>query len=203
MVAQRKRRHRWIKRTNTHRPAMWAQNLSERQYHKTRYIYVYTQQKIAFCNFTMCLSTWIVQMWKKTQKHSETKAEKSHLTNNYSSIMAVCKCFDGFMYSNDVFSLFVCLCNFLRVFFSVRLPLFLLPPSLLLLLVVCRQYVCMPSQRNHEIDTLKHIGSSDEPERAQMMIKWIRRECDALRCYVMLFCECVLGQVKLTLIVYA
>lgn len=64
--------------------------------------------------------------------------------------------------------------------------------------------MCMPSQRNHEIDTLKHIESSDEPGRTnddQMDLKGMR--CAAPRCYVMFYFLCVLGQVKLTLIVYA
>lgn len=54
---------------------------------------------------------------KNNTKTLRNKSRKKPPYNNYSGIMAVCKCFDGFMYSNVVFSLFVCLCNFLRVFF--------------------------------------------------------------------------------------
>lgn len=61
---------------------------------------------------------------KNNTKTLRNKSRKKPPYNNYSSIMAVCKCFDGFMYSNVVFSLFVCLCNFLRVFFYSFVSIF-------------------------------------------------------------------------------
>lgn len=87
-------------------------------------------------------------MWKK---NTTKQKQKKPPYNNYGSIMAVCKCFDGFMYSNVVFSLFVCLCNLLRVFFSVRLPVVFVAAAAAGSLQAC----CIPSQRNHGIDTFK------------------------------------------------
>lgn len=67
------------------------------------------------------------------------------------------------------------------------------------------QAIFVPSQRNHEIDTLKHIESisSDEPVRTNDDQMRFEGNAHDVLCYDIASLCFVLGQVKLTLIVYA
>lgn len=103
MVAQRKRRRRWIKRSSTGDVgsefigATIPQNAIHMYAHNKRLRFVILQ-----CVWIHGLCKCGGQEKKKQQKTPRNKSRKKPPYNNHGTIMALCKCFDGFMYSNSL-----------------------------------------------------------------------------------------------------
>lgn len=161
---------------------MWAQNLSEQQYHKAWYTPDNKRLRfVILLNLNKILCKCKIRMKKKTQSRNTT------FNNNNKGSMQMLRWVHVHSMYIFPFLLPVILCFFSVCFFFIHCCWCCC--YCWLLLVYSGLYI--PSQQDHEIDTLKHIESSDEAART-----------NDLKLHSLLCCV-LLGQVKLILIVYA